>query len=121
MMDAKYLAEIRERCELGRPPQQCEVKALLSEVERLTIENLGLKDAAIRCDGYEKRYHAALTELDVKDQQIATLKKAYELACTDLSDRAYPPSNAEQGTKENINFYIHQAQQLTHKTQGAKK
>lgn len=67
-----------------------DIPALLAEVERLTIENLGLKDAAIRCDGYERRYHSALTELVVKDQQIATLKKALKLACNDAADEQCP-------------------------------
>jgi hypothetical protein len=83
LMDAKYLAEIKARDNTELPETAAPVfhdrHALIAEVERLTIENLGLKDAAIRCDGYEKRYHAALTELDVKDQQIVTLKRAMEL------------------------------------------
>lgn len=93
MMDQKYLDEIKARCVAGRPAARIDVKALIAEVERLTIENLRLKDATIQCDGYEKRYHAALAELDAKDQQIATLKSAkdeinrYNIDCTKQCDK----------------------------------
>lgn len=88
---------------------RADIPALLAEVERLTIENLGLKDAAIRCDGYEKRYHSALTELDVKNQQIATLKRALEImhefmSITEVGSRA----KREYFTPD---YFIQQAQE----------
>jgi hypothetical protein len=113
-MDQKYFDEIKARAqdaecgEIGAiADSQHDVKSLIAEVERLTIENLGLKDAAIRCDGYEKRYHAALTELDTKDQQIATLKKALEYAC---ADRATTPSMWQDLQKKYMEI-AHQAQE----------
>ena len=77
-----------------------------AEVERLTAENKKSIQGNL------------LSKLENRDQQIATLKTALKMACTDLADRDYPPSNAEQGTKENINFYIHQAQQLMYEAHG---
>lgn len=118
-MDAKYLAEIRARDSAELPETAAPVfrdrHALLAEVERLNCEL-----SRIRSNAADDK-KMLQKDSTVKDQQIATLKTALEMACTDLSDREYPPSNVEQGTKENIKFYIHQAQQLTHKTQGAKK
>lgn len=53
----------------------------------LTPEEIAsLKDTAIRGDGYHKKYSAALADLDAKDAEIATLKKAFALACRILED-----------------------------------
>ena len=133
-MDAKYLAEIKARDSAELPETAAPVfrdrHALLAEVERLQQEiRTGQHMCApvqLDATATESFCNAAdVSRLEQdnasKDKQIATLKRALELACTDLSDREYPPSNAEQGTKENIKFYIHQAQQLTHEAQGAKK
>lgn len=53
----------------------------------LTPEEIAsLKDTAIRGDGYHKKYSAALADLDAKDAEIATLKKAFALTCRILED-----------------------------------
>ncbi|WP_101908863.1 hypothetical protein [Marasmitruncus massiliensis] len=50
----------------------------------LTPEKIAsLKDIAIRGDGYHKKYSAALADLDAKDAEIATLKKALEMMYQD--------------------------------------
>ena len=71
-MDAKYLAEIKTRCELGRPAQQREVKALLAEVERL--QNV-VKIQRASCNLVEMAKAATIVDgIVAKDQQIATLE-----------------------------------------------
>ena len=56
-------------------------------------------------------HHKLFMAFCKQKKQIATLKKALKLACTDLADRDYPPSNAEQGAQENVTFYIQLAQE----------
>lgn len=87
-MGDKYLAEIKARYELGRPAQQREVKALLAEVERLTAENEKTKPFyKIADDTFKHWENAAYAMRDeerarsaAKDEQIATLTRALELA-----------------------------------------
>lgn len=103
-MDAKYLAEIRARCELGRPAQQREVKALLAEVERLQQEiRTGqhmcapVQLDATAAESFCNAADVSRLEQDnaVKDQQIATLKKALELICDEVADSCCPFDSTE--------------------------
>lgn len=52
---------------------------LLSECDRKDSEIAALKDAAIRGEGYHKRYDSCLKELDDKDAENAVLRKALKM------------------------------------------
>jgi len=74
-MDAKYLAEIKARCEAGRPTARIDVKALLAEVERLQ-KIVKLQKASC---SLVKTVEAGNTIAE-----NATLKKALEAAKEDI-------------------------------------
>ena len=102
-MDDKYLAEIKARCELGRPAQQREVKALLAEVERLQSV---VKIQRASCSLVETAKAATIVDgIAAKDQQIDTLKKALELACRYHNFDDFRTIRAE------MDFFIQQAQE----------
>lgn len=93
-MDTKYLAEIKARTEEavedGIGLQQLDdLERMIAEVERLTEENEKMKPFyKISDDTFKHWENAAYSMRDeerarsaAKDQQIATLKRALELAC----------------------------------------
>lgn len=98
-MDAKYLAEIKKDAnwlvKLADNPY-CQgpvslldgvkrvVPALLTEVERMNCELSRIRSNAADDKKMLQKDNAA------KDQQIATLEKALELACEEISDYALP-------------------------------
>jgi hypothetical protein len=99
-----------------------DIPELLAEVERLngkleTLKHLEASEhqqiAALKKEYNEQddAHHKLFMAFCKQKKQIATLKKALKLACTDLADRDYPPSNAEQGAQENVTFYIQLAQE----------
>lgn len=102
MMDQKYLAEIKARCESDLPDVAAPVfrdrKALLAEVERLN---------KMLADSFQGQL---LNELAAKDQQIAALKRALLLMGNDLADWM------GNGTGEFwVRDYTHQAQEQEEK------
>lgn len=95
-----------------------EIPQLKSEVEQLTAENeQNANYAEIYqdiCDKYGKNFRALLDKAKALQAEIATLKKALELAI----DRALP--NSSYSVKQAItrNLIEECAQQLTHETHG---
>jgi hypothetical protein len=71
-----------------------DIPALIAEVERLTAENE--QNAAYAdiyediCDKYGKNFRALLDKAKALQTENATLKKALELACEEISDYALP-------------------------------
>lgn len=89
MMDQKYLEEIKARCDAGRPTARIDVKALIVEVERLSAyENIDLLPEQI--EAMQGHNIALIEENAVKDQQIATLKKALEKLADIVQDEIGP-------------------------------
>ena len=92
---------------------------LIAEVERLTkIVNAyaqSERTIALCLDKFCNRslpYDEMIADAARKaDQQIATLKKALELACEDLAERDYPPKNVESGKNKFVEYFIQQAQE----------
>ena len=129
-MNQKYITEIKEEAdrlmELTDNPY-CQgpvsllngvkhvIPILLAEVERLTEENEKMKPFyKIADDTFKHWENAAYAMRDeeraknaVKDQQIATLKKALEYAC---ADRATTPSMWQDLQKKYMEI-AHQAQE----------
>ena len=131
-MDAKYLAEIKARCEADLPDVAAPVfrdrKALLAEVERQNKEY----------DEQDNAHHKLFMAYCEQQKQIATLKKALELMatylvhfgridemlCDDIPQPLhlkYQPKN--DGDYENgpciqcVQEYFQQQAQQTHETQ----
>ena len=81
------------------------------EVERLTAE--------VKCLDNEYHHYRRLSE--EADQQIATLKKAYELMATAYGKYYNPYSTLEERARllpQHMDYFMKQAQQLTHETHG---
>lgn len=97
-MDQKYFEEIKARCVATIPEIAAPVfkdrAALLAEVERLAEEN----------NEQDNAHHKLFMIYCEQQKQIATLKKALELACKELNlspvEKVFAP-----------NYFIHQAQE----------
>lgn len=149
MMDDKYLAEIKARCEAFKKsgenygvvfPEQIrsvllddgyeeqwsdlaahaslDVNALLAEVERLNAyESIDLLPEQI--EAMQGHNIALIEENAAKDQQIATLKKALEIASMEVnvafetleSHHVITMERKASGTQENIDAWIQKAKQ----------
>ena len=112
-MDAKYLAEIKARIEAYQRTLQTGENAFNSRVE---IEKYAYTDLKF-----------LLADNAAKDQQIATLEKALELACYEVAKNSqYAPSipdgcafsetTIQTVARDYQNRLLQQAQQLTHES-----
>jgi len=118
MMDHKYLSEIKARCNEGRPTARIDVKALITEVERLTAENIDYPHLEKEVVGQQKQNARLRKIIDNRDQQIATLKKALELAIAKIGSCNNCDQNCNFCALKEPDYYIQQTQQ-THETQEA--
>ena len=122
MMDKKYLAEIKTRDNAELPKTAAPVfrdrHALLAEVERLNAyESIDLLPEQI--EAMQGHNIALIEENAAKDQQIATLKKALEIASMEVnvafetleSHHVITMERKASGTQENIDAWIQKAKQ----------
>lgn len=89
-----------------------DIPALIAEVERLTDENGDYHHMEIVADGQQNQNSRLREIINAKDQQIATLKKALEMACNDLEMEVHW---WDTPTNEIYAHYIQQAQEQEHK------
>ena len=105
MMDQKYIAEIEARCEAAtRGPWYEEGWALPNEDgDYVELTDDSPADAAFIAHA-RTDLPVLLVEVEWQDQQIATLKRALELA---VEDRTSNP----KGIKKLVELHIQQAQE----------
>lgn len=109
-MDAKCLAEIKARCDEGRPTARIDVKALIAEVERLKAENADYHHMEKVVEGQQNQNTRLRRIIEQKDQQTAMLEKALELACKDHADQCTWMAGTAT-TDELMQYYIREAQE----------